>query len=624
MFYFILIYSILIVDSPRKLLNQQEKHYSYISLFRPVLNSSLLKKELRFFLKNTDTYIDHQQESKNSQQLILEMYSNQLINLYEKRINIGNRGLFIFLYGNGLISKEALSQSIFLEKVQRYYKAENETNGLEKSRSLYLTFLNNDIVGMSKSSRRFGVFVGKIANLLSKASFPTMKCDNLLYKNDNLENLKAEESFEERDRQVKWLVNQLNDSPTYFPFLNFLVKLQVIFYLKEGKYQLALQTYFKIKIKDNHNSFSYLLNPINIGDAYQKLGSIERLKLFFKEVIFGADLNNNELSRVYQLANFGLGSPTQKSYLEKVVEYFKDDDNEKVKQQKSPNESRIDKLFAIFETMEDEEPIKNLSVQNQHIEKQNFHIKLLFVFSTLSMFLAIYYFLLSNRLKKNLIGYGKLFAIIAHDLRSPLNAYMGLASEISFLIKNKRFDRLVKISNQIDYNAQRINLLLNNLFNWSKVELEISNPKWLTVDIIPSLNCTLEIYRNIAENKPVSMVIDLPESYLLTTDTNLFLTIIRNLVDNAIKNCGHLGTVSVVLVKENGKSVLKISNDFSQDNPPDFSAVLQIINDRKTYSYGENGIGMGLLLVKEFASKLHLPIHFIKDNKKVTFEIYLD
>ena len=138
----------------------------------------------------------------------------------------------------------------------------------------------------------------------------------------------------------------MNDSPTYFPFLNFLVKLQVIFYLKEGKYQLALQTYFKIKIKDNHNSFSYLLNPINIGDAYQKLGSIERVKLFFKEVIFSADLNNNELSRVYQLANFGLGSPTQKSYQEKVVEYFKDDDNEKGKQQKSPNESIINKFFT--------------------------------------------------------------------------------------------------------------------------------------------------------------------------------------------------------------------------------------------------------------------------------------
>ncbi|MBL7749555.1 MAG: HAMP domain-containing histidine kinase, partial [Chitinophagaceae bacterium] len=64
----------------------------------------------------------------------------------------------------------------------------------------------------------------------------------------------------------------------------------------------------------------------------------------------------------------------------------------------------------------------------------------------------------------------ELFAIISHDLRSPLKAYQGLADLVSDLIREGKYDRIEKVAAQIDSTGAKLDLLLNNLLNWNLLQ----------------------------------------------------------------------------------------------------------------------------------------------------------
>ncbi|MCK5538451.1 MAG: DUF3365 domain-containing protein, partial [Bacteroidales bacterium] len=168
----------------------------------------------------------------------------------------------------------------------------------------------------------------------------------------------------------------------------------------------------------------------------------------------------------------------------------------------------------------------------------------------------------NTELKKLNTTKDKFFSIIAHDLKSPFNALLGL-SEI--LINNfDNFDTQQKKEFITDiYNsAENTHKLLENLLLWSisqRGQLKF-NPKKgnlfsLTEESIHSLP-------QLAEHKLIKLNNEINKDIYVDADKNMLSTIIRNLISNAIKFTPREGKISIsayMITNKNQQNFIEIT-----------------------------------------------------------------
>lgn len=605
-----------------------ERQINFNSYF-PIANLDSLEQVLLKTPKNTLTYTDLLLKYEHSHLLMHDVHSRytaELIMQAKKETNLGRKAMFDFLFGWSKISPEAESQIISIHKALSHFEAVSDTAGMVNAYAI-LVWLNSGPSGAPESALRSERYLDKMANLASKSTDLGVQVLYVFYKNGFESSSQVKESFEQREWQLQLFINKIKAAPAYFPYLKLLLNVKGVLYRKAGKNTLALKYYMSMYHQPNQQSFSYLLNLCNIGKAYNKLGKNELAKPYFEKVIAKIDINNDELLYAYQAAYVGLGKTLEKSNPVQATKYFQKAYTLGIKLQQLKDHRRFNDIQAILEQDQAEKHIKTLSAENLRIEVQNLKIKLLLGFVLLLLLgislLAFRFYKFNIRLEKITQSRNKLFAIISHDLRSPLSAYMGMAESVNYLLKTKKFDRILELSQQMDLNAQKIDVLMTNLFQWSMAEREHIKPSLEMQDIIEDIKPTLEVYQSLAKLKNINLQITLPEQLNFLTDKNLIMTIVRNLLDNALKFCSPNGSVSISIEKSENYALLKLSNDFSSENPLHFKNIEQLINNNRKFTYGEQGMGMGLLLVKEFADSLKIKINFRTEKQKAIFELLL-
>jgi len=210
-----------------------------------------------------------------------------------------------------------------------------------------------------------------------------------------------------------------------------------------------------------------------------------------------------------------------------------------------------------------------------------------------------------QRQKKELVELNatkdRFFSIIAHDLKSPLASLMSLVNiihrggEISPPKLNEFAEHLKKTTE----NTQN---LLENLLTWARQQQgEIKpRPTSLKLDSIVTLN--LELFRTMADKKCIGLVNEVSSDAVVHGDEHMITTVVRNLIDNAIKFTGKNGEITV-----NGCSIAGGLVEISiTDNGVGMSekglAKLFRIDQKfqKPGTSGEKGSGLGMILCKEF------------------------
>ncbi len=200
----------------------------------------------------------------------------------------------------------------------------------------------------------------------------------------------------------------------------------------------------------------------------------------------------------------------------------------------------------------------------------------------------------------------KFFSIIAHDLKGPLAAII-LSSEM--LIKTLIDDpdnkeRLIRYSENILWSTQDGHKLLENLLEWSSAQAGAIKYEPLNIDLTECIReCIAPMKLNLV-NKELHL--EMPEhSHIAYVDKNMVNTIFRNLLSNAIKYSYKGGTISITMEQQSDYLLTSIS-----DQGIGIPARLkdQLFNIDQSGStpgtQNEQGIGLGLILCKEFIAKL--------------------
>lgn len=192
----------------------------------------------------------------------------------------------------------------------------------------------------------------------------------------------------------------------------------------------------------------------------------------------------------------------------------------------------------------------------------------------------------------------KLFSIVAHDIRSPLSSILGY---LEVLAETDMTDEEKKqIKHRLLQVTKDTSEMLNNVLAWSKSQLDGARVDISAVDVAYELTKGLSLEKNIAYRKNITLELNLIENVVIAADLNMFQIVVRNLVNNAIKFTPDGGAVVVFLERDHECCFIKVKDNGIGINKEDQSGLFNLTALSTFGTNNEKGVGLGLLLCKEF------------------------
>lgn len=218
----------------------------------------------------------------------------------------------------------------------------------------------------------------------------------------------------------------------------------------------------------------------------------------------------------------------------------------------------------------------------------------------------VMYFRRNRGLKQLNAEKDRLFSIIGHDLKSPFATLQGTLNLLSS--GDLSPGELVHISGDLAEQMQAASIMLDSLLTWAGKQLQGLSARPQPLDLPLKVGKVLALLITAAERKQVSIghqVIPLPQ---VQGDPDQVRIMIQNLLANAIKFTPAGGSVSITYQINPGSVGLRIS-DSGIGMPPKLLEAVLSSQSPASSTYGtanEKGIGLGMLLIREFADQNHI------------------
>ncbi|MCW8814297.1 MAG: ATP-binding protein, partial [Chlorobium sp.] len=227
----------------------------------------------------------------------------------------------------------------------------------------------------------------------------------------------------------------------------------------------------------------------------------------------------------------------------------------------------------------------------------------------------------------------RFFANISHEFRTPLTLILGPVKQIMNKIKNTKIKEELKL---VHRNAHRLNGMVNQLLDLSKLEAGRMTLKTIRINIIPFLKGLVFSFASLAERKKIALNFNSDlEELLVYVDRDKVEKIIYNILSNAFKFTSEGGEIFVSVSKlpfnspfikggkEEGSVEISISDTgigISEDRIDNIFDRFYQVDGSHTREH--EGTGIGLALTKELV-ELHKGEISVEseEDKRTTFII---
>ncbi|MBN1300247.1 MAG: HAMP domain-containing histidine kinase [Melioribacteraceae bacterium] len=196
------------------------------------------------------------------------------------------------------------------------------------------------------------------------------------------------------------------------------------------------------------------------------------------------------------------------------------------------------------------------------------------------------------------------FAILAHDLRNPFAAIIGTTSMIKEDSDSFSKDEILALIDDVYNSGENTYFLLENLLAWSKTQMDDIKLDKKILKLKDLTNGILKHSKLSAQLKGITFINDVSNDDTVYADEEMILTVLRNLVTNAVKFTNEGGTVKIYSDHNGDHSRIVVEDNGIGINKDTLGRLFNI--DSKFSSNGtagERGTGLGLILCKEFLSK---------------------
>ncbi|MCX6160040.1 MAG: ATP-binding protein [Ignavibacteriae bacterium] len=211
----------------------------------------------------------------------------------------------------------------------------------------------------------------------------------------------------------------------------------------------------------------------------------------------------------------------------------------------------------------------------------------------------------NEQLEKSNAEKDKFFSIIAHDLRSPFNGFLGLTEIMAEGLHGMTLDEIREIAVSMKKSATNLYSLLENLLEWSLMKRGLTAFEPQLFLLSRKITESMVLVTEAADKKEIAISYDIPEDLTVFADRNMFEGVIRNLSSNAVKFTRKGGAINVsaksmpdnsveISFKDTGIGMNKemIDNLFRLD-----------IDTSRKGTEDESSTGLGLIICKDFIEK---------------------
>ena len=199
----------------------------------------------------------------------------------------------------------------------------------------------------------------------------------------------------------------------------------------------------------------------------------------------------------------------------------------------------------------------------------------------------------------------KIVSVLSHDLRSPLNSIIGTSEALISGFDKMENVEVKKMLYIINKSSKKLLNMLNNLLDWAKTKYASETFTPENIKLADLVRKVFDILKENAAMKEINLYNKIEENVFVFADEKMVLSILQNLISNAIKFTQQGGEITATAKRKEDEIIVKI-----KDTGIGMSKEIQekvLTSEAESLSKGTNnekGTGMGLLLVKEFLEKI--------------------
>ncbi|WP_420577200.1 PAS domain S-box protein [Ekhidna sp.] len=196
----------------------------------------------------------------------------------------------------------------------------------------------------------------------------------------------------------------------------------------------------------------------------------------------------------------------------------------------------------------------------------------------------------------------KLFSIVAHDIRGPLDLFDGLL-DVSSEVEMSPED-FQKHQSRIKGKLGELKETVSNLLEWARSQLDGVNSVPASTGIYDMVQSNLDLYKELIDHKSITIYTDIDSNIKGWIDGNHLKIAIRNILHNALKFTERGGEVHLAGSRQDDLIILKIKDTgVGMDENKVKSILDKELQPSSSGTAGEMGTGLGLSLSLELLGK---------------------
>ena len=213
----------------------------------------------------------------------------------------------------------------------------------------------------------------------------------------------------------------------------------------------------------------------------------------------------------------------------------------------------------------------------------------------------------NKELRQTMAAKDQLYAVIAHDLRSPIGSLqMMLDVLIEHLSAEKIGGEMYELLLMSGQTAEETFALLDNLLKWTKSLTGRLEAVRQDIDLVELTDKLTETLQPMAGRKRIALTAEHAEAgrLMVNADTDMVKTVIRNLVGNAVKFSHSDSVIRIKMKADGGMAVVSVQDSGCGISEENQKKLLQAGPRFSTSgTRNEEGTGLGLLLCQDFVAQ---------------------
>lgn len=199
-----------------------------------------------------------------------------------------------------------------------------------------------------------------------------------------------------------------------------------------------------------------------------------------------------------------------------------------------------------------------------------------------------------------------LFDVIDHDIRTPIEGFMNLTEMMYKQPSHFSIETVKQLSSEMYQSSQRLNQMVENLLNWGKVQLNGFEIIPSTITVKNKVVETIELFNTIAIKKKIKFSVSIASVLKIEADEEMFATILRNVILNALQHANVSSTITIIGGKTNPNYITISIRD---EGVGMSNEIVKAIENRTVLSttlesVAESALGIGLGIMQNFV-ELH-------------------